>query len=157
MPGKNTPQLCGWPGAPASGGPAIAAPCAPAARRFEDAYDASPSQVRAARHAVARFLAGCELADEAVLVISELAANSVLHSRSKDGGEFTVRVEVHGEEYIFMEVEDAGGPWRAQPPDPERPHGLQLVDALCGHGHWGVEDIGAGGVGGRVVWARLFR
>ena len=125
----------------------------PATRWFEDSFGAIPGQVSAARHAVGRLLADCPVRDEALLIVSELASNSVLHSQSRGGGEFTVRAEIHGDDYIWLEVEDAGGPWRVQAPDGERGHGLQLVAALSGA--WGVEDIGQAGAGGRVVWARL--
>jgi anti-sigma regulatory factor (Ser/Thr protein kinase) len=39
----------------------------------------------------------------------ELAANSVLHSRSKNDGKFILRVVVNAD-YIWIECEDAGGP-----------------------------------------------
>jgi hypothetical protein len=61
-------------------------------------------------------------------------------------------VTVHAE-YIWIECEDAGGPWLARPGD-GRPHGLDVVHALCGEDGWGVEDLD-GGRTGRVVWARL--
>lgn len=96
------------------------------------------------------FLAGHPGADDVVLITSELASNAVVHSRS--GADFfTVSVEIHGT-YVIVEVEDAGGPWRLSPPDPEgRPHGLDLIGALAGDENWGVD----GGEAGRVVWARL--
>jgi hypothetical protein len=56
-------------------------------------------------------------------------------------------------EYIWIECEDAGGPWLARPGD-GRPHGLDVVHALCAEDGWGVEDLDGGRVG-RVVWARL--
>ncbi len=59
---------------------------------------------------------------------------------------------VHAE-YIWIECEDAGGPWLARHGD-GRLHGLDLVLALCGQGGWGVEDL-VGGRSGRVVWAGL--
>ena len=76
----------------------------------------------------------------------------VLHSRSKDDGKFILRLSVHAE-YIWIECEDAGGPWPARLGD-GRPHGLDVVHALCGEDGWGVEDLD-GGRTGRVVWARL--
>ncbi len=87
-----------------------------------------------------------------MLICSELATNSVLHSRSKDDGKFILRVVVHAD-YIWIECEDAGGPWHI-PDNDGRPHGLDVVHALCGEGGWGVEDLD-GGRTGRVVWARL--
>ena len=57
--------------------------------------------------------------------LRELTANSVLHSASRDGGEFTLRAEVRPDR-LRIEVEDAGGPWR----DDSRPHGLDVVAAI---------------------------
>ncbi len=121
-------------------------------REWEGAYPARPRHVRDARHAVEGFLSGCAASDETLLICSELATNSVLHSRSKDDGKFILRVTVHAE-YIWIECEDAGGPWLARHGD-GRPHGLDVVYALCGEDGWGVEDLD-GGRTGRVVWARL--
>jgi hypothetical protein len=50
-----------------------------------------------------------------------------------------------------IEAEDLGGPWRRRQPD-DRPHGLDLIEALTGPDCWGVETTTGGG---RVVWARL--
>jgi hypothetical protein len=121
-------------------------------REWEGAYPARPCHVRDARHAVEGFLAGCAASDETLLICSELTTNAVLHSRSKDDGKFILRVTVHTD-FIWIECEDAGGPWLARPGD-GRPHGLDVVYALCGEDGWGVEDMD-GGRTGRVVWARL--
>jgi hypothetical protein len=40
---------------------------------------------------------------------------------SRDGGEFTLRAEVH-QDHLRIEVEDAGGPWLARPREDGRPH-----------------------------------
>ena len=47
-------------------------------RRHTGTYDAEPGQVRHARAALAGWLGGCPQADEAILIASEFAANSVL-------------------------------------------------------------------------------
>jgi len=120
-----------------------------AATGYAGTFPGRPDQVQRARHEVARYLAGHPSADDAVLAVSELASNAVLHSRSA-GDFFTVSVEVHSA-YIYIEVEDAGGLWHPKLPDPERPHGLAVVELLAGVDNWGVD----GGEGGRVVWARL--
>jgi hypothetical protein len=97
-------------------------------------------------------LGGCPRADEAIAVGSELAANAVVHSRSgAPGGHFTVRAEVNEGAYVLVQVEDDGGPWQARACEPERGHGLDLVQAIAGPGCWGV----TGGTDGRQAWARL--
>ena len=121
-------------------------------REWEGTYPARPRHVRDARHTAGQFLADGARADETLLICSELTTSSVLHSRSRDDGKFILRVTVHAE-YIWIECEDAGGPWLARPGD-GRPHGLDVVHALCGEDGWGVEDLD-GGRTGRVVWARL--
>ncbi len=80
-----------------------------------------------------------------MLIISELAANAALHSLSKDG-DFTVRVKRYGT-CVYLEVEDAGGPWIPAIPD-DRPHGLDIVRKLART--WGVRQSPA-----RIVWATV--
>ena len=55
-------------------------------RRHTGTYPAEPGQVRHARAALAGWLGGWPRPDEAILIASEFAANSVLHSSSRDGG-----------------------------------------------------------------------
>jgi anti-sigma regulatory factor (Ser/Thr protein kinase) len=105
--------------------------------------------VQDARRAVARHLAGCPALDDAVLIVSEFATNAILHSASR-GEFFTVRAELHSD-YVWVEAEDLGGPWRFRQHD-DRPHGLDVVEALTGPDGWGAEPTSDGG---RVVWARL--
>jgi len=117
-------------------------------RRHTGTYPAEPRQVGLARSA----LGGRPQADEAILVASEFATNAVLHSASRHGSVFTVRVEVR-QEYLRIEVEDAGGPWRDGPRDDGRPHGFDVVAAIAGAGNWGID----GDDRGRVAWARFGR
>ena len=112
-------------------------------------YPGRPDQVCHVRRAVASHLTGCSAADDAVLIVSELAANAIVHSASR-GAFFTVRVERHTD-YVWVEAEDLGGPWCCRRPN-GRPRGLDLVEALTGPDGWGVETTTDGG---RVVWARL--
>jgi anti-sigma regulatory factor (Ser/Thr protein kinase) len=121
-------------------------------RRYTGTYPADPAQVRHARAALAELLRGCSRADDAILIASEFATNSVVHSASRDGGEFILRAEVH-QDHVRIEVEDAGGPWPVGPHDDGRPHGLDVVDAIAGPPNWGLD----GGTGGRTAWARLGR
>ena len=131
-------------------------------RHHTGTYPAEPSQVGRARAALVAWLrllesvlpewGGWALADEAVLIASEFAANSVLHSASREGGAFTLRAEA-GPDRLRIEVEDAGGPWRAGAPDDSRPHGFDVLAALAGPGNWGID----GNDRGRTAWARLGR
>ena len=101
------------------------------------------------RHARARYLAGCPAIDDAQLVVSELASNAIVHSASR-GAFFTIRAEVRAD-HVCIEVEDLGGPWHRKQPD-DRPHGLDVVEALTGPTGWGITNLSDGR---RVVWAQL--
>jgi anti-sigma regulatory factor (Ser/Thr protein kinase) len=134
------------PGLRGAGSAALAPP--PRAR--EQVFPARPEQVGAARRFVAGLLAGTPVADDVVLCVSELAGNSVSHSVSGyPGGTFTVRVEVHDGDYVWLEVTDQGGPWHPSAPD-GRVHGLEIVRRLAS------ESGVAGSVfTGWETWARL--
>ena len=119
------------------------------AREWAGTFAGTPRQVAYARHAVKGILGGCPRADDAALIVSELAANAILHSHSKDQS-FTVRAEIHSG-YLRIEVQDLGGSWNAKPGGTGRPHGLEGIEALTGPDNWGVE----GDQAGRVVWCRL--
>jgi serine/threonine-protein kinase RsbW len=92
------------------------------------------------------------MADDAVLLISELCTNAVQHSDSRrPGGTFTVYTEVYAGEYIEAEVEDGGGLWTATDTrNDERGHGLDIVSRVA-------SDRGRDGdpVTGWAVWFRL--
>jgi anti-sigma regulatory factor (Ser/Thr protein kinase) len=119
-------------------------------RRHTGIYPAEPGQVRLARAALAGWLEGWRRVDDAVLTGSEFATNSVLHSASRHGGVFTLRVVI-GQSCVRIEVEDAGGPWRREVRDDGRPHGFDVVTAIAGAGNWGID----GDDGERVAWVRL--
>jgi serine/threonine-protein kinase RsbW len=121
---------------------------ATAAALYSGVFCGRPDQVGRVRRAVARHLGGCPVAGEAVLIVSELAANAVLHSDSRDEF-FTVRVELF-RDYVWLECEDMGGDWQCK--SGEDPfHGLSIINTLAGPDNWGVD----GGASGRVVWVRL--
>ena len=120
-------------------------------RKHEQVLPARPDQVRVARAFLATVLADCPAADDAILCISELAGNSCLHSASgKAGGTFTVRAEVHEGDYVWIEVEDGGGPWDQRAHSDGRPHGLDIVGSLAAA--WGIDGDP---LTGWIVWARL--
>jgi anti-sigma regulatory factor (Ser/Thr protein kinase) len=118
--------------------------------RYTGTYPAEPAQVAQARAALATLLRGCPFADDVILVASELVTNSVRHSASGDGGEFTLRAGIRAG-FARIEVADAGGPWGGGPDDDGRPHGFDVVDAIAGPRNWGI----GGDAGGRTAWARL--
>ena len=101
------------------------------------------------RREIAAYLAGCPAADDIILIASELAANAIIHTQSR-GSTFTVRCQLTSGT-ARIEVEDLGGPWRTRQPS-DRPHGLDIIQALTGPDGWGTQPAGSGG---RIVWARL--
>jgi serine/threonine-protein kinase RsbW len=123
---------------------------APALRASAATYPGGAERLPAVRADLRILLAGCPVVDDVIQCAAELAANAVRHSKSRlAGGAFTVRAEIYPNDYIWIEVEDDGGPWLDAARDPGRGHGLEIVNALASD--WGVE----GDEASRVVWARL--
>ena len=121
--------------------------------RLRRSYPGSPGQVRHVRHGLAQALNGCPVADESVLVVSELCTNAAIHSNSREpGGQFTVRTKVRPGDCVWIEVTDQGGPWDRRDEDGDRPHGLDIVAAIAGDGNWGIDGESDSG---RTVWVRL--
>ena len=121
---------------------------------FERSYPGMKDQVGQVRKDLAPVVEGCPVADDLILLASELCANAVVHSRSgRPGGTFTVRVEVCPGAFAVVEVEDQGGPWVERKPGEERGRGLAMVAALAGDGNWAIEAGQEPGT--RVVWLRL--
>ncbi|MFN0026133.1 MAG: ATP-binding protein [Acidimicrobiales bacterium] len=88
-----------------------------------------------------------ELADDLVLLASELAANAVLHA----GGGFDVTVAVH-EAVVRLEVADRSDALpRPRAPSPDQPggRGYQIVGALAER--WGFTKLPVG----KSVWAEV--
>jgi serine/threonine-protein kinase RsbW len=140
----------------ASGQTGLAAIAEPAAAGLPHSgiinLPATPSQVAEARRFAASFLADPALAADAMLCLSEVAANAVIHSDSRyPGGRFTVSVERHSEGHIRIEVHDEGGRWieRAKP-EGQRHLGLRIVGRLASA--WGIEGDGSRH---RTVWFEL--
>ncbi len=101
------------------------------------------------RREIADYLDNCPAADDMVLIASELAANTIMHTRSR-GASFRVRCQL-STQAARIEVEDMGGPWRPRLPG-DRPHGLDIIAALTGPDGWGTQPVENGG---RIVWAQL--
>lgn len=114
-------------------------------------FAARPEQVGQARKFLAATLGGCPVADDALLCLSELASNSVLHSASRrPGGTFTVCVEVRQGEYVRIKVRDEGGPWDERPCVDGRVHGLAIVRTLAA-----ASATDGDAAAGWIAWARL--
>jgi hypothetical protein len=79
----------------------------------------------------------------------QLVANAILHTQSR-GSTFHVGCQL-SPGTARIEIEDLGGPWRQRNSD-DRPHGLDIVQALTGPDGWGTRITGTGG---RIVWAQL--
>ena len=104
---------------------------------WSQAFPATPAHAREARRSLARILDGRPAADDAALCLSELAANATLHSRSRNGGHFTVRAEMRHGDRLHVEVTDQGGPWGPHPSgDEQHGHGLLIVSQIARN--WGV-------------------
>jgi MEDS: MEthanogen/methylotroph, DcmR Sensory domain len=117
------------------------------------AFALSSDAPAAARHfavGALRRLDAADLAGDAALVVTELAANAVIHAQSG----FTVDLSLY-RDVLRISVRD-GGPW--PPVDgvavlPAAPlHGLGAVAALASR--WGVEPLGREG---KTVWVELRR
>jgi anti-sigma regulatory factor (Ser/Thr protein kinase) len=120
-------------------------------RSYEQVFPGAPGHVREARRFVTARLRGCPVADDVVACVSELAANAVLHSRSRlPGGHFTVRQYVCVGAYVCVEVQDEGGPWVQRAHADGRPHGLQLVAEIAD-----ASQREGDARTGWIVWARL--
>jgi len=107
-----------------------------------------PAEIAAVRRAAIAHLGrcGCSNAADAVLVLSELVTNAVLHAGGADRVaveclDGSIRISVHDKTTdpaeVADETRDVGG------------RGLRIVEALADR--WGTDPLGAG----KVVWAVL--
>lgn len=117
-------------------GRAAAAPPATCSRTFP----ATPAHAREARLFLAAILGDQPLATDALLCLSELATNAIVHSRSRQpGGTFTVRAQL-GSHCLRVEVCDQGGTWHSPgraSADEQNGRGLLIVGQL--DSRWGCE------------------
>jgi anti-sigma regulatory factor (Ser/Thr protein kinase) len=114
-------------------------------------------KVHAVRDFVGEALGDHPRAEASVLLASELATNSVLHSSSRFGGNMTVTVSGVPDETVRVEVADAGGlslPALRGGPDgwDECGRGLHLVGVLSAR--WGYRIEPGGGL---VTWFEIPR
>ena len=111
-------------------------------------FPATPVQAREARLFLVTILGDQPLAAaaDALLCLSELATNAIVHSRSRQpGGSFTVRAQLDSHR-LRVEVCDQGGPWHSPgqaSADEQNGRGLLIVGQLAsrwgceGHSHYG--------------------
>ena len=136
--------------APAHG--AKSATRAPGPGTTTRAFALSGDAPAAARHFAVdavRRLGAADLADDTALVVTELAANAIVHAQTG----FTVDLSA-GPDVLRITVRDASPLPPASAADlPALPlHGLGAVDALASR--WGVERLGHSG---KLVWVELRR
>jgi hypothetical protein len=118
---------------------------------WEQAYPGDEVQLGYLRAALRPLLSNCPMADDVIQLMSELGANAVKHSRSREaGGTFTARLlDVPGQ-YMLGEIEDGGSDWRGDLQGSARDaSGLDLLlkfSAACGV---------SGDSWKRVVWFHL--
>ena len=118
------------------------------AERMTD-YPFSREAPAAARHFTVATLGAWgadDLAEDAALVVTELAANAIRHARSA----FTVILSAR-DDLVRISVRDAS-PLAGAGPRVVPLHGLAAVDALASR--WGVESLGNAG---KTVWVDLLR
>jgi anti-sigma regulatory factor (Ser/Thr protein kinase) len=114
-------------------------------------YPEDATAPSAARHHLARTLRrlghGDALLDDARIVVTELAANAVVHARSA----FSVSLQGEGSRWRIGVRDRSPALPAPPPPSPERlsGRGLQLVSAVAGR--WDVEPL----ADGKVIWAEL--
>ena len=115
-------------------------------------FPGTPGHVSQARAFLAAAVDGFPAAADAVLLLSELAANACAHTASgRPGGTFTVRVEACPGVFVHAEVEDQGSGWDGDISAAQCPHGLYLLRELS-------DDCGARrGEGGWVTWFTIAR
>jgi anti-sigma regulatory factor (Ser/Thr protein kinase) len=117
------------------------------ARSLCRVYRSDPGEVARVRRDLAAYLGSILQADDVILIASELAANSVVHSSSKM---FVMRCEIFST-YVWIESQDSGADWCPRLPD-DRPHGTDLIELLAEE--WDTERSTDGA---RITWARVAR
>ncbi|MER5743576.1 MULTISPECIES: ATP-binding protein [unclassified Streptomyces] len=125
------------------------------ALRYCFALPACPESVAGARRLTRARLdqwrLDADACDSAILIVSELFTNAVVHTMSA-----RVVCELRRlDRKLRITVQDQGhqpgGPRLRRGSDDEHGRGLVLVDAMCSA--WGSRDAGNGS--GRIVWAEL--
>lgn len=127
-------------------------PAALITRPIRRAFPGRADQISRAREFTERILGSCLVAEEAVLLVSELATNALEHTTSGHGGRFEVTI-YRDETSVLIGVTDNGSDKTPAPctldPESETGRGLGLVELIAWRwGHCGDEH-------GRTVWLAL--
>lgn len=124
----------------------------PGTRVEQRVFPGRADQVTEVRRFIKWALAGCPVVDDAILCVSELATNALLHSTSGDGGEFEITVQ-RGQWSVRVAVSDDGShdkpAVRVFDDTSEQGRGLALVTLVASN--WGE----SGDEQGRTVWFEL--
>jgi hypothetical protein len=104
------------------------------------------SAIRGLRPVLRSFLGSCPVADDAVQLAWELAANACAHSNSGlPGGQVTLAA-AQAPGYVSVAVQDDGSDWDGNLTGAVNPHGLYLLRSLA------TECASIGGQNARTVW-----
>ncbi len=124
------------------------------ARPKRRAFAGRADQIAKARDFTRRVLASCPVLDEAMLLVSELAANALEHTATGRGGHFDVTI-YRDQTLLIIAVKDEGSDKApaARPLDAlaEDGRGLALVERIADR--WGY----CGNERGRTIWFELRR
>jgi hypothetical protein len=114
-------------------------------------FPGEPRQLGELRRWIASVLPPRPSPDDVTSVADELASNAICHTRSGQGGEFTVEITRQGRLVRVMVTDGgaSGGPRLVDKPDGEGGRGLVVVNALTVRA--GVD----GDHHGRAVWADI--
>jgi serine/threonine-protein kinase RsbW len=108
-----------------------AADLSTATRRCAGSFPGRRDQVRLIRGILSAFFDDSPAAPDAILLVSELAANAVTHSASgQPGGLLIIRAETSPAICVRAEVEDQGSTWDGNLSTAQPPHGLFILRAL---------------------------
>lgn len=134
-------------------------PMAPPQRAAGRALAAEPGSARIARdftRGTLRSWGMLGLADDAVLVVSELVTNALRYGAASDGGRPGIWLRLLAQPpHLMCLITDASRdiPLRRQPgADEATGRGLQVIESCCSRWGWHLP-----GHGGKVVWALLPR
>jgi two-component sensor histidine kinase len=119
---------------------------------YEATFPGEPDQMAKVRAEIRAYLDGNPALELVEWIVNEFASNAVMHSRSGDGGTFTVCIRPY-DEWVWCEVRDMGGLWIEPEPD-RRPHGLDIIGDLVGASSWGIKSFSGTR---RTVWAKVPR